>query len=113
MSQDSRMPSLWVRSGLARLTLAKPIAEAVRSDDVKHFPIRAVVLLGVEFGDFFSQTFGLEFLKQIGKILHVKCTAVLRRIAAVFRQSYLDVVTTQHGRLVRCVAARQDLEAEH
>ncbi len=43
------------------LSLAEPITQTVRRDDVKHFPVRAAVLFGAELGDLLLEPIRLEF----------------------------------------------------
>src|SRR5206468_12415146 len=46
------------------------------------------------------------------EVLHVEGTTVLRGIAAVFRETDLNLIANEHGRFARCVVARQQSEAE-
>src|SRR5437868_5802773 len=101
------------RPWLTRLSLAKPVAQPVRRDNVEHFPRDAIALLRLELRKFFCQTMRLELREQRVETFHMERTTVLRRIAAVFRQSDLNLVASQHGRLMRRVGSRQHMEAEH
>ena len=62
------------------------------------------MFFGAELGEFLLEPVGLEFCEQRLQALHVEGTAVLRGIAAVFRESDLNLVADQYGRLVWCLA---------
>lgn len=61
-----------------QLSLAEPVAEAIRRDDVEHPPRDVGMLLDVELRDLLQQPVRLELVEQRLQPLHVECTAVLR-----------------------------------
>src|SRR5438552_18157754 len=70
-------PSIGSSFSSQLLTLAEPVAEAVGGDHVEDLPGRAVVLLGVEVGEFLDETVRFELLEQRLQVLHVERAAVL------------------------------------
>src|SRR5688572_4785914 len=100
-------------SALYHSSLTKPVAEAVRRNDVEDPPRDPAVLFHCERGYFLVEAVILELCKQCLKVLHMKRTAVLRRVATVFREPNLDLVASKNSRFVRCVAARNHAESEH
>ena len=47
------------------LSLAEPIAKAVRRNDVEHFPRHAAVFFSGEVGEFLLEPIGFEFCEQV------------------------------------------------
>ena len=93
---------------LFRLPFPEPVTQAIGCDDVEHFPGAVVASFDVELGEFFVEAVGLELRKQRLDLRHVEGTAVLRRVAAIFRESDLDLVPGEYRRLGaerRCVTA--------
>src|SRR5687768_17333864 len=77
---------------LAFVPLAKPVAQTVGRDDVEDFPSDAVSLFSSEVRQRLLEAVGFEFREQRLQAVDMERATVLRRIAAGFRQSDLDLV---------------------
>src|ERR1044071_8031728 len=93
------------------LPFTKTVAELVRGNDEKDFPGRVAVLIHAKVPFRFTQTIGFQFRKGGFGIINLKETPFLRRVAAIFSQPDLNLISTKNSRPKGRFLSRDKLKA--
>src|SRR6266404_13951 len=105
--------SFFIKDPRSSLPFAQAVTQSIRRDDKKDFIRSFSVLVYPEVRCFLSQSIRLQFSERCFGVIHFKEAAFLSRVASVFSQANLNLVSSQDGGLMRGIIPRHNPESHH